>query len=113
MRLVLCSCPSALAEAIRGELLEKRLASSINAVPGVVRTTALETAAGAREETLLLIQTAVLQPDDLLETLARLHPAGAREFLVLPVLFGDGVYLEWAQGTPPAPAAHPDDDIPF
>jgi periplasmic divalent cation tolerance protein len=80
-------------------VVERRLASCVNAVSGVKTTSLQKEAPCIQEETLLLIQTPIENLEPLFELLASLHPSTAPAIIALPITSGNYEYLKWAEET--------------
>jgi len=94
-RVVLCTAPPDQAAAIARAILERRLASCVNIVPGVQSLYWWEGAIQDEPEALLVIKTTAAKLDELTSVLPQLHPYDTPELLALPVETGLPAYLAW------------------
>lgn len=96
LRVLLCTCPPAAAEAIAAGLLERRLVACVNALPGVVSRYWWKGAIQRDDETLLVVKTRDDRVGEVIDALRTLHPYDVPELLALPVEEAHAGYLAWA-----------------
>ena len=96
VRTVLLTAPDAdSATRIVTALVEERLAACGNIVPGVTSIYRWQGAVEHAAEVLVMMKTTTARVDQLIERVSALHPYDVPEVLVLPVLAGHQLYLEW------------------
>ncbi|MGC2637953.1 MAG: divalent-cation tolerance protein CutA [Acidobacteriaceae bacterium] len=83
------------AERIAHALVEQRLASCVNLVPGLTSIYRWQGAIESTDEILLLIKTAAQHVDALEARLRKLHSYDVPEFLVLTPESASQPYLAW------------------
>jgi periplasmic divalent cation tolerance protein len=76
-------------------LVEERLAACVNVLPEMDSTYRWKNAVEQERERQLIIKTTRPRVDAVLARLKQLHPSEVPELLVLPVVGGSQVYLEW------------------
>jgi len=102
--LAFCTCPDEAAAArIARALVDERLASCVNRLPGVRSTYRWQGAVHDDAEVLLLIKTTRGRLPALRERLPALHPYELPELIAVEVAGGLPAYLDWvAAGVAPA-----------
>jgi periplasmic divalent cation tolerance protein len=94
--LVLSNCGSAdEASRIARTLVEARLAACVNIVPGVLSLYRWQDAIEQAAEWTLLIKTTRAHFPALCAELRRAHSYEVPEIIALPIIDGDGAYLDW------------------
>ena len=97
VRVLLCSAPPARAEALAGELVERRFAACVNVIAGVVSRYRWQGKLERDEESLLVIKCDEARVDELIAALPELHPYEVPELLSLPVEKGNRAYVDWVR----------------
>jgi periplasmic divalent cation tolerance protein len=97
MKLVVCCCPLDKVDYVCQDLLEKGLASCVNAIPEIQTMFRWKGKIVNREEALLLIQTPVDKPDELINSVANLYPSELPPIITLAIISGHYPYLKWAE----------------
>ncbi|MCE3004224.1 MAG: divalent-cation tolerance protein CutA [Xanthomonadaceae bacterium] len=94
--LAFCTCPDeATAARIARALVDERLASCVNRLPGVRSTYRWQGAVHDDAEVLLLIKTTRARLPALRERLPALHPYELPELIAVEVAGGLPAYLDW------------------
>lgn len=83
------------ADGIARELVERRLAACVNAVPGLRSTYRWKGRVENDAEVLLVIKTRRERLEALREALVSLHPYELPEMIALPIEDGHAPYLAW------------------
>jgi periplasmic divalent cation tolerance protein len=97
MRLVLYYCPSEDVEKIGRLLIEKGLAASVNAVSGVRRMYLQNDDIHIQDGTMLMIQTLVLNLQELIEAIVELYPSITPAMISLKIIEGSQEYMVWVE----------------
>ncbi len=93
---VLCTCPDhAIAEEIAKTLIDYGCAACVSIIPGVTSVYAWEGKVHQDSELQLLIKTTRGAYREVEETVQRLHPYELPEIIAVPVVKGQGDYLQW------------------
>lgn len=102
--LAFCACPDdATAARIAHALVDERLATCVNRLPGVRSTYRWQGAVHDEAEVLLLIKTSRERLPALRERVPALHPYELPELIAVEVAGGLPAYLDWvAAGVAPA-----------
>jgi periplasmic divalent cation tolerance protein len=102
---VFCSCrDEAEADRIASGLLEHRLAACITTVPAVQSVYRWLGKVESAQEVLLILKTTRQKFPELNKFIRSAHSYDTPEVLALPVIEGDGPYLEWLAGQVDEPA---------
>ena len=83
------------AAAIADALVDARVAACVNLLPIMQSTYRWQGAIEHDSERQVVIKTARLRVDALLERVRDLHPYDVPEFVVLPIVDGNQAYLQW------------------
>ena len=94
-RILLCSAPPEVAEAVARAILERRLAACVSIVPGARSLYWWKGELKDEKECVLLIKTVAAKVDALIATLPEIHPYDVPELVSLPVESGNPGYLDW------------------
>ena len=97
VRVLLCTAPPDRAEALAGELVERRLAACVNVIAGVVSRYRWQGKLERDEESLLVIKCDESRVEELIAALPELHPYDVPELLSLPVEKGNPAYVDWVR----------------
>ncbi len=105
MRLIVSSCPAKEANPIASALLERRLAASVNIVPGVVTHVRYKGEARVQDEALLLIRTREELVYKVAEALEKLCSFDIPEVACFEVREFNASYANWLRSAtePEAP----------
>ena len=96
---VLCTCPNvAEADTIAREIVERRLAACVTALPGVRSTYGWQDKVENAEEVLLLIKTTRAAFEALRQFISAAHSYATPEILALPVVGALDCYADWVRG---------------
>jgi len=96
--LALSTCPDeATAQQIAESLVNERLATCVNRLPGVQSTYVWNGQLQNDSEILLVIKSTAARIPELEARLKALHPYELPELVVLPVTGGNEAYLEWVR----------------
>jgi periplasmic divalent cation tolerance protein len=96
--LALSTCPNEVtAQQIAEHLVNERLATCVNRLPGMQSTYVWNGQLQNDSETLLMIKTTAARIPELEARLKALHPYELPELVVLPVTGGNEAYLEWVR----------------
>jgi periplasmic divalent cation tolerance protein len=96
--IALSTCPDdPTARSIAATLVQERLATCVNRVPGVASTYFWDGRLQDESEILLIIKTSAARVADLQRRLKELHPYELPELIVLPVIGGNEAYLRWVR----------------
>jgi periplasmic divalent cation tolerance protein len=96
--IALSTCPDdPTARSIAAALVQERLATCVNRVPGVASTYFWDGRLQDESEILLIIKTSAARVADLQRRLKELHPYELPELIVLPVIGGNEGYLQWVR----------------
>jgi len=96
MLLVLTAVPDRRsADVLAAQLVKRRLAACVSAVPGVRSVYRWKGKIERSGERLLLIKTTPGRYPKILEFLSRMHPYELPEIIALPVKKGSKPYLDW------------------
>jgi len=96
--LALSTCPDeATAQQIAESLVNERLATCVNRLPGVQSTYVWNGQLQSDSEILLVIKSTAARIPELEARLKALHPYELPELVVLPVTGGNEAYLEWVR----------------
>jgi periplasmic divalent cation tolerance protein len=96
--IVFCTCPdAAVADRIALSLVEERLATCINCLPGVVSTYRWQGAVQRDAEVQLLIKTTRDRFDALRDRILALHPYELPEVVAVDIALGSAPYLAWIE----------------
>lgn len=94
----LSTCPDEkTARSIAASLVQERLATCVNRVPGVASTYFWDGRLQDESEILLIIKTSAGRVAELQGRLKELHPYELPELIVLPVIGGNEGYLQWVR----------------
>jgi periplasmic divalent cation tolerance protein len=94
----LSTCPDeTTAQSIAAALVQERLATCVNRLPGVVSTYFWDGRLQDESEILLIIKTSAARVIELQQRLKELHPYELPELIVLPVIGGNEGYLQWVR----------------
>lgn len=86
------------AEAAAREMVARKLVACANILPGMVSFYEWEGALERGEEVVMLIKTTRTAAQDVIATLAALHPYEVPAIVTLPVTGGLPAYLDWMAG---------------
>ena len=94
--LVLTNVPdAALARALAQQLVEQRLAASVNILPAVQSIYQWQGAVEQADEITLLIKTEQARYAQLEAAIKAMHPYHVPEIIALPIVAGLPAYLDW------------------
>ena len=94
--IVLCTCPDReTAQEIASTLVEYGHAACVNILPGIASVYTWQGQVQQDEELQLLIKTTGQAYRKVEETVLRLHPYELPEIIAVPVVKGQGDYLQW------------------
>ena len=93
--LVFVSCPPAVASALAGALVERRLAACVSELPGMRSVYRWKDAVECSEESLLLIKTSAARYAELQAAVLGGHPYELPEIIALNIVDGLPAYLAW------------------
>ncbi|HEU0107922.1 MAG TPA: divalent-cation tolerance protein CutA [Vicinamibacteria bacterium] len=83
------------AQKIARTLVEERVAACVNIVPGITSIYRWKGSVEQEPELLLVIKTMADRVEPLKARLLELHPYELPEVVVIPIVAGHQVYLEW------------------
>ncbi|MFM9939598.1 MAG: divalent-cation tolerance protein CutA [Hyphomicrobiaceae bacterium] len=93
---IYATCPSpAVAEAIAGDLLARRLIACANILPGMTALYVWEGKLSRDHETVMILKTTALLAPSAIAAAKVLHPYTNPAFVVLPVAGGSNEFLAW------------------
>ena len=96
--LALSTCPDeATAKQLAATLVQERLATCVNRVPGVTSTYFWDGRLQDDAEILLIIKTSQARVKALTERMKTLHPYDLPELVVVPISGGNEAYLQWVR----------------
>jgi periplasmic divalent cation tolerance protein len=96
--IALSACPDEqTATAISVALVQERLATCVNRVPGVMSVYFWDERLQEAAEILLIMKTSSARLEVLKARLKDLHPYELPELVVLPVIGGNEAYLQWVR----------------
>jgi periplasmic divalent cation tolerance protein len=86
-----------MAEEIAREVIEKNLAASVTAVPGVRRMYKQDSEIKIQQDTLLLIQTLKGKLQELTDFIASVQFPNMPAIIALSITEGNKLYMKWAE----------------
>ena len=95
MRVIFCTTPVEMADAMAETLVEARVAACASVIPSVRSIYRWKGKVEKEEEALLVIKTTAERVDDCIDRIRRAHPYDVPEAIALPIEEGLPEYLQW------------------
>jgi periplasmic divalent cation tolerance protein len=95
MRVIYCTTPLDMAEAVAETLVESRVAACVSIVPKVRSIYRWQGKVEREDEALLVIKTTEERTAAVIDRIRRVHPYDVPEAIALPIVEGLPEYLDW------------------
>ncbi len=95
MRVIYCTTPLDMADAVADTLVESRVAACVSIVPRIRSVYRWQGKVEREDEALLMIKTTEEHTEAVIDRIRRVHPYEVPEAIALPIVAGLPEYLDW------------------